>query len=63
MDAGKVLIVEILSYKNFAVDRLNQSENGGVEVVGRIFPIPGETPIRYAGLYASRICMLSNPKK
>lgn len=55
MDAGTVRIAEILSKKNFAIDRLNQSENGGVEVVGRIFGT--------GGLYAARICLQNNPKK
>jgi hypothetical protein len=55
MDAGTVRIAEILSKKTFAIDRLNQSENGGVEVVGRIFGA--------GGLYAARICLQNNPKK
>jgi len=58
MDAGKVLIVEVLTTKHFTIDRLNQSENGGVEVVGRIFP-----SLTVGGMYAARICMLSNQKK
>jgi hypothetical protein len=32
MDASRVLVVEILTKKEFAIDRLHLTENGGVEV-------------------------------
>lgn len=55
-DGIRVLIVEILSTKFYAIDRLQQSEDGGVEVAGRILN-PN------VGIFAARICLLSNPKK
>ena len=56
----KVLIVEILSSRGLAVDRLNHSEDGGIEVAGRLFHASADVK---SGLYAARISLLSNPKK
>lgn len=47
------MIVEILTAKYFAINRLNATENGGVEVTGRIL-------MENTGLYAARICLLSS---
>lgn len=56
MDASRVLVVEILTKKQFAIDKLHQTENGGVEVQGRIFGPK-------VGLYAARIGYYMPDKK
>ena len=56
MDSTKVLIVEILTKKTIAIDRLQPTETGGVLVQGRVFDDK-------VGLYAARICLRDNVKK
>ena len=55
----QVKVVEFLSEKPLLINQLHESEDGGVEVRGMMFP----TSQQDIGLYAARIVAIKNQKK